>query len=53
MKLFLFCWFNVILIVFLDVRGITNRKHVQEGYEQVQQALLEFTITCYSNVQVF
>ncbi|XP_050497910.1 nuclear hormone receptor FTZ-F1 [Diabrotica virgifera virgifera] len=34
-----------------DVRGITNRKHVQEGYEQVQQALLEYTVTCYPQVQ--
>lgn len=40
-----------LLLLNPDVRGITNRKHVQEGYEQVQQALLEFTITCYSNVQ--
>ncbi|XP_057671990.1 nuclear hormone receptor FTZ-F1 isoform X3 [Diorhabda carinulata] len=34
-----------------DVRGITNRKHVQEGYEQVQQALLEYTVTCYPQIQ--
>lgn len=35
-----------------DVRGIANRKHVQEGYEQVQQALLEYTVTCYPQIQV-
>ncbi|CAH1119576.1 unnamed protein product [Phaedon cochleariae] len=34
-----------------DVRGITNRKHVEEGYEQVQQALLEYTMTCYPQIQ--
>ncbi|KAK9882831.1 hypothetical protein WA026_023446 [Henosepilachna vigintioctopunctata] len=34
-----------------DIRGITNRKHVQEGYEQVQQALLEYTVTCYPQIQ--
>ncbi|CAH1187270.1 unnamed protein product [Phyllotreta striolata] len=34
-----------------DVRGITNRKHVLEGYEQVQQALLEYTVTCYPQIQ--
>lgn len=39
-------------IVCADVRGIANRKHVQEGYEQVQQALLEYTVTCYPQIQV-
>lgn len=34
-----------------DVRGITNRKHIQEGYDQVQQALLEYTVTCYPQIQ--
>lgn len=34
-----------------EVRGITNRKHVQDGYEQVQQALLEYCVTCYPQVQ--
>lgn len=34
-----------------EVRGITNRKHVQEGYEQVQQALLEYCMTCYPQIQ--
>nr|CAD7453709.1 unnamed protein product [Timema tahoe] len=34
-----------------DVRGIMNRKHVQEGYEQVQQALLDYTVNCYPHIQ--
>ncbi|XP_017774948.1 PREDICTED: nuclear hormone receptor FTZ-F1 [Nicrophorus vespilloides] len=40
-----------LLLLNPDVRGITNRKHVQDGFEQVQQALLEYTVTCYSNIQ--
>jgi nuclear receptor subfamily 5 group A protein 3 len=40
-----------LLLLNPDVRGITNKKHVQEGYEQVQQALLEYTVTCYPQVQ--
>lgn len=39
-------------LAFSDVRGITNRKHVEEGYEQVSQALLEYTVTCYPQIQV-
>lgn len=38
--------------LFLDVRGITNRKHVLEGYETVQAALLDYTLTCYPSVTV-
>lgn len=38
--------------LFLDVRGISNRKHVQDGYEQVQRALHDYTVTCYPQVQV-
>ncbi|GJQ72479.1 ftz-f1, partial [Trypoxylus dichotomus] len=34
-----------------DVRGIANRKHVEEGYEQVQRALLEYTLTGYPQIQ--
>ncbi|XP_063920151.1 nuclear hormone receptor FTZ-F1 isoform X3 [Zophobas morio] len=40
-----------LLLLNPDVRGITNKKHVQEGYEQVQQALLEYTVTCYPQIQ--
>jgi hypothetical protein len=29
-----------------------NRTTVQEGYEQVQQALLDYCVTCYPQVQV-
>lgn len=37
---------------FADVRGITNKKTVLEGYENVQAALLDYTLTCYSSVTV-
>ncbi|CAB0029380.1 unnamed protein product [Trichogramma brassicae] len=33
-----------------DVRGLANRKHVQEGHEQVQRALLDYTMTAYPTV---
>ncbi|XP_043249002.1 nuclear hormone receptor FTZ-F1 isoform X2 [Colletes gigas] len=33
-----------------DVRGLVNKKHVQEGHEQVLQALLDYTLTCYPSV---
>lgn len=36
----------------VDVRGVTNRKTIQEGYENVQAALLDYTLTCYSSVSV-
>lgn len=36
----------------IDVRGITNRKTVLEGYENVQAALLDYTLTCYPSVEV-
>ncbi|XP_065339515.1 nuclear hormone receptor FTZ-F1 isoform X2 [Cloeon dipterum] len=34
-----------------DVRGLVNRTTVQEGYEQVQHALLDYTVTCYPQIQ--
>lgn len=34
------------------MRGITNRKTVLEGYENVQAALLDYTLTCYPSVEV-
>lgn len=37
---------------FADVRGITNKKTVLEGYENVQAALLDYTLTCYPTVSV-
>lgn len=36
----------------VEVRGITNRKTVVEGYENVQAALLDYTLTCYPSVPV-
>lgn len=35
-----------------DVRGISNRKTVMEGFENVQAALLDYTLTCYPSVDV-
>ncbi|XP_063702799.1 nuclear hormone receptor FTZ-F1 isoform X2 [Culicoides brevitarsis] len=39
-----------LLLLCPDVRGITNRKCVLEGYENVQAALLDYTLTCYPSV---
>ncbi|XP_037908102.1 nuclear hormone receptor FTZ-F1 isoform X2 [Hermetia illucens] len=33
-----------------NVRGIVNRKTVLEGHENVQAALLDYTLTCYPSV---
>lgn len=35
-----------------DVRGIVNKKTVVEGHENVQAALLDYTLTCYPSVNV-
>ena len=46
---------NVLIFCFefaAEVRGLVNRTTVQEGYEQVQQALLDYCVTCYPQVQV-
>ncbi|XP_063236911.1 nuclear hormone receptor FTZ-F1 isoform X2 [Bacillus rossius redtenbacheri] len=40
-----------LLLLNPDVRGIVNRKHVQEGHDQVQHALLDYTQTCYPQIQ--
>ncbi|EEB17641.1 Nuclear hormone receptor FTZ-F1, putative [Pediculus humanus corporis] len=40
-----------LLLLNPDVRGISNRKHVQEGHEQVLQALLDYTLTIYPHIQ--
>lgn len=37
---------------YIEVRGLVNKKHVQEGHEQVQQALLDYTLTCYPSIPV-
>jgi hypothetical protein len=42
----------LIKIFLVEVRGITNRKTVIEGYENVQAALLDYTLTCYPSVTV-
>lgn len=39
-------------ILFADVRGIVNKKTVVEGHENVQAALLDYTLTCYPSVNV-
>lgn len=44
--------FSFCNVEFADVRGITNRKTVLEGYENVQAALLDYTLTCYPTVSV-
>ncbi|XP_046676589.1 nuclear hormone receptor FTZ-F1 isoform X1 [Homalodisca vitripennis] len=36
-----------LLLLNPDVRGLMNRKHVQEGHDQVQQALLEYCVNSY------
>jgi len=39
-------------LIFIDVRGIVNRKTVSEGHDNVQAALLDYTLTCYPSVNV-
>lgn len=39
-------------VIYAEVRGITNRKTVLAGYENVQAALLDYTLTCYPSVVV-
>lgn len=53
----LYCGFNQKIkltnsMTFSDVRGVTNRKTILEGYENVQAALLDYTLTCYPSVSV-
>jgi len=38
--------------LFADVRNLSNRRHVQECYEQVHQILLDYCVNCYPNVPV-
>lgn len=45
------CMKFLLLLNPADVRGITNRKTVLEGYENVQAALLDYTLTCYPSVE--
>lgn len=43
---------TLISFQYAEVRGLVNKKHVQEGHEQVQQALLDYTLTCYPSIPV-
>ncbi|KAK3916127.1 Nuclear hormone receptor FTZ-F1 [Frankliniella fusca] len=40
-----------LLLLNPDVRGIMNRKHVQEGHNQVKNALHDYTLTNYPQLQ--
>lgn len=40
-----------LLLLNPDVRGLMNRKHVQEGHDQVQQALHDYCLNSYPQVQ--
>ncbi|XP_063838041.1 nuclear hormone receptor FTZ-F1 isoform X1 [Ostrinia nubilalis] len=40
-----------LLLLNPDVRGIVNVKCVRDGYQTVQAALLDYTLTCYPNIQ--
>lgn len=42
----------VYIYFYVDVRGLVNKKHVQEGHEQVQQALMDYTLTYFPSVPV-
>jgi len=35
-----------------DVKGLMNRRHVVEAQEQVQQALFDYTLNCYTHIPV-
>ena len=37
---------------FSDVKGLMNRRHVVEAQEQVQQALFDYTLNCYTQIPV-
>lgn len=40
-----------LLLLNPEVRGIMNRRHVQDGHDQVQHALLDYTVNCYPQIQ--
>lgn len=46
------CYINVYIYFDTEVRGLVNKKHVQEGHEQVQRALMDYTINCYPSLPV-
>lgn len=43
---------SVLFVCFLGVRNIQNRKTVADGYASVEAALCDYTLTCYSHVDV-
>ena len=47
-----YCRFVTLGHLNTDVRGLSNYKLVQEAHEQTQQALLEYTINCYPQINV-
>ncbi|CAH2217142.1 jg492 [Pararge aegeria aegeria] len=40
-----------LLLLNPEVRGIVNGKCVRDGYQTVQAALLDYTLTCYPTIQ--
>lgn len=46
-----FCFFFVPIAV-SEVRALVNRKHIHEALEQVKQALHEYNLSCYPQIQV-
>lgn len=38
--------------LFSDVRGLMNKRHVQDGHEQVRQALMDYCIAAHPQIQV-
>lgn len=47
-----YLYFEEVILHFSEVRGIVNVKCVRDGYQTVQAALLDYTLTCYSSIQV-
>ncbi len=45
-------YFLNILFMTADVKGLMNRRHVVEAQEQVQQALFDYTLNCYTHIPV-
>jgi len=39
-----------LLLLNSDVKGLMNRRHVVEAQEQVQQALFDYTLNCYTQI---
>jgi nuclear receptor subfamily 5 group A protein 3 len=39
-----------LLLLNPEMRGIISRRHVQDGHDQVQHALLNYTVNCYPQI---